>query len=319
MVLSCLMCLASVFVAYPRNAAKLPYVERTYMIGAVRKGETNVVVQGRNVQVYRTGAWATTVNLSAGSNRIEIVTSSGESTGVVYHVSAKKPPSSISTSNKAKRGKLPYAGDLPKDHPANRSPQSLTVVVDAGHGGSDTGALSPHGHCEKDANLKMALRVRDELAAYGYNVVMTRDSDCAIPLYDRPRVAHRVNADAFVSIHHNAPALHGDPFVRYHAVYAWNDIGKELSKAINVRMGVALGESLKNNGVCDAEFAVVRNPEIPSCLIEIDFLTSPAGEEACWSGSRRVLIAKAIAAGIADWCRCGRDVQPNGQAGKDEK
>ena len=72
-------------------------------------------------------------------------------------------------------------------------PAEITVVVDAGHGGSDTGAVSPHGRFEKDANLRLALAVRDELVARGYRVVMTRTDDSFPALYDRPKVAHRVH------------------------------------------------------------------------------------------------------------------------------
>ena len=50
-----------------------------------------------------------------------------------------------------------------------------------------------------------------------------------------------------------------------------------------------------------ANFAVTRNPEIPSCLVEADFITHPAGEEAAWDAARRARLAEAIARGFADW------------------
>jgi N-acetylmuramoyl-L-alanine amidase len=52
-----------------------------------------------------------------------------------------------------------------------------------------------------------------------------------------------------------------------------------------------------------ANFAVTRNPEIPSCLVEADFVTSPEGEEAIWNAERRSIMAEAIASGIDDWCK----------------
>ena len=58
---------------------------------------------------------------------------------------------------------------------------------------------------------------------------------------------------------------------------------------------------MKNNGVSRANYAVTRNPEIPSCLIEVDFITSPEGEEASWNPVRRRRVAAAIADGIDDW------------------
>jgi len=58
----------------------------------------------------------------------------------------------------------------------------------------------------------------------------------------------------------------------------------------------------KSNGTMHANFAVTRNPEIPSCLVEVDFVTSPEGEEAIWNVARRKRIAKSIALGIDAWC-----------------
>ena len=129
------------------------------------------------------------------------------------------------------------------------------------------------------------------------HVLLTRS-----PLYDRPKAAHTNDADAFVSIHHNAPPYDKDPnLLRYHTVYSWNPIGEALATAINAEMASALGDTLKSNGPMHANFAVTRNPEIPSCLVEVDFVTSPAGEEAIWNAARRRVVAEAIADGIDAW------------------
>ena len=204
---------------------------------------------------------------------------------------------------------MEYAADTPKPHPDGKKPEEITVVLDAGHGGRDTGALSPHGLPEKDANLRLAKAVRDELIKRGYKVVMTREDDETIELYDRPKVAHTANADLFVSIHHNAPGYAADPFgLRYQAVYAWNELGERLAKAINASLSAA-DPGLRNEGVLHANFAVTRNPEIPSCLIEADFITHPDGECAAWDASRRPRIATAIADGIAVWAGLRDTVQ----------
>ena len=142
---------------------------------------------------------------------------------------------------------------------------------------------------------------------------MTREDDTFPALYDRPKVAHRRGADAFISIHHNAPPLDKDPRqYRYHAVYAWNDIGSSLAKAVNRRMADAFGAGLANNGVLHANFAVTRNPEIPSCLVEVDFISTPEGEIDCWNRARQRKVAAAIAAGIDDWVRPARDGAADG-------
>jgi N-acetylmuramoyl-L-alanine amidase len=293
--------LLALTIAFPRAGQRLPYVERCYMIGAVEPGPTGIVVRGESVAVYRTGAWATMVDVVAGTNVVDVAGSNHW-----FVVAAKPVPRTAAKAPapaKAKYGKLPYAGDVAKAVPTNRAPGEITVVIDAGHGGRDAGALSPHGIEEKDANLRMANAVRRELSARGYRVVMTRTGDVAVPLYDRPKVAHECNTDAFISIHHNAPPIDRDPRVlRYSVVYAWNGIGERLATAVNRRMAAELGgEGLKNNGVPHANYAVTRNPEIPSCLIEVDFITSPEGEETSWNPARRRRVAAAIADGFADW------------------
>ena len=306
--------LLAALIAFPKEGQELPFVEKCYLSGAVEPGVSNVVVQGRDVAVHPLGGWVAMVDVAEGENVFEVA--GAKRTFFV----AKRPRPKLTMAAGAEAvnaavalappkekvyKKLAYAGDAPKAKPVGKAPGEITVVVDAGHGGAaDSGAISPHGWREADLNLALAQDVRDALARRGFKVVMTRTNDVAVALYDRPKVAHANDADAFVSIHHNAPPLDRDPrCIRYHAVYAWNAIGEEVAGAINKRMAEAFGETLKNNGVIHANFAVTRNPEIPSCLVETDFLTTPEGEADCWDPARRRKIAAAIAAGIADWCR----------------
>ena len=292
--------LAAVSIVFPPEGAKLPYLERCYVMGAEDGGESNYELRIANcecrVSVGRTGAWATVVDVKPGTNTVEI--GGARRTFVVGSLKSLRPKGS---DEKRVYKKLEYAADRAKPHPRGKKPEEITVALDAGHGGHDSGALSPHGLPEKDANLRLAKAVRDELVKRGYKVVMTREDDTFIGLYDRPKVAHKANADLFVSIHHNAPGYASNPFAtRSQSVYAWNEVGKGLAKAINVRMAAA-DPTLKNDGVLRANFAVTRNPEIPSCLIEADFITHPDGEFAAWDATRRPAIAAAIADGIADW------------------
>ena len=291
--------LAAVTIAFPKEGQRLPPIDRCYVIGATDAGVSNVVVRGASVPVFRAGAWGTLVDVVPGTNVVEV---SGVSR--TFFVERPKPVDpTVPAPPPRVYKKLEYAGDVPKPHPAGRQPSEITVVVDAGHGGSDSGAMSPHGHPEKDANLMMAKAVRQALENSGYRVVMTREDDSFPALYDRPKVAHRERADAFVSIHYNAPAYDRNPMeIRYHAVYAWNPLGEKLAGAINQRMAGAMPD-VTNNGVMHANFAVTRNPEIPSCLIETDFLTSPLGEESAFDPVHRASIAAAIAAGIDDWAK----------------
>ena len=291
---------AAVSIAFPPEGARLPHLERCYVMGAADAGEENCELRIANyecrVKTRRTGAWATVVDVKPGTNVVEV--------GGVRRSFTIAPVDPIAlTAPKKTYRKLEYAADQAKPHPTGEKPEEITVVIDAGHGGHDTGAVSPHGLPEKDANLRLANAVQGELVKRGYTVVMTREDDTFVELYDRPKVAHKANADLFVSIHHNAPGYASNPFaIRSQSVYAWNALGETLAKAINLRMAAA-DPSLPNDGVLHANFAVTRNPEIPSCLVEADFITHPDGESAAWDASRRPVIAAAIADGIADWTR----------------
>ncbi len=278
------------------------------MIGSVPRGVTNLVVQGQTVDLYKTGGWVTMLKLTEGLNTIELVENGAKKT--THTVVVEKAPPKITTTTakpvklaEEKWPKLAYAGDYPIRPPHTKLNREITICLDPGHGGKDTGTLSPHGFPEKDANLRVAREVKAALEAKGFKVVMTRDADVAIDLHERPREAHKIKADAFVSIHHNAPPYKADPRkTRYHTVYAWNPLGETLAENINRRMGEALADDIPNKGVLHANYAVTRSPEIPSCLIEVDFITTPAGEEAAWNAARRKKIGTSIAQGIADWC-----------------
>ncbi|MBO5751957.1 MAG: N-acetylmuramoyl-L-alanine amidase [Kiritimatiellae bacterium] len=301
MTVGSLALLAAVTIAFPQEGARFGFTEKCYVIGASDGGETNILVSGVSVPVYRTGAWGVLLDVKPGLN----VITAGDLKRTFY-IKAKPKPSgkqNLTPSSPRKYKKLAYAADTPKERPLGRSPSQITIVLDPGHGGEDSGAVSPHGRFEKDANLAISKLVQSELIKMGYRAFLTREEDVAIALYERPKLAHSLNADCFVSIHYNAPPYDRDPTkIRYHAVYAWNDIGKALASAINLRMDAVFSGVMSNNGVMSANFAVTRNPEIPSCLVETDFITSPQGEESTWDEATRKRVAKAIAEGISDWC-----------------
>ena len=86
----------------------------------------------------------------------------------------------------------------------DRADRFDTVVIDAGHGGDDTGARGPLGHQEKDVVLAVARNLAVRLREHGLQVVLTRDSDEFVPLEQRTAIANDLGADLFLSIHANA-------------------------------------------------------------------------------------------------------------------
>ena len=190
---------------------------------------------------------------------------------------------------------------FPSDPPRGVPPSAVRILVDPGHGGSDTGALSPHGWCEKDVNLSQARAIRDALRKAGFQVFMTRDDDSFPTLYSRPKLAYDEHVDAFISVHHNACRADRNPReVRHTTTYASNEKGLALAAAIQKRIAAVLPD-IKNSGAQTKSLAVCRNPAVPSCLLEVDFINLPEGEEASWDPERQKKVAAAVAQGVLDW------------------
>lgn len=123
------------------------------------------------------------------------------------------------------------------------------VVIDAGHGGNDTGAIGPSGVKEKDITLQIAMRVREKLLGEFPNVevIMTRDDDTTLALQDRTNTANSAAADLFISIHCNA-----SPFKRVRGVetYTLNITHDRYAMKLAARENAEAGEG----SISDLEF-----------------------------------------------------------------
>lgn len=184
--------------------------------------------------------------------------------------------------------------------PTNRPPAELLIVLDPGHGGASTGAMGPTGIPEKQATLEQAKVVRSVLEQAGFRVRLTRAGDTDLGLYERCQIAYAEKADAFISLHYNATIPPTNPAeVRHIETYAWNPLGERLARTLHPR--VAAVTPVPDRGVGYASFAVCRNPAVPSCLIELDFINCPEGEDAIRQPERQQRVAEAILAGLRDW------------------
>ncbi len=193
------------------------------------------------------------------------------------------------------------APTFPDHPPYGHPPSDVSICLDPGHGGSDPGSLSPHGWKEKDVNLMQARAIRDALQKAGFQVIMTRDGDSFPSLYERPQLAVDQHVDAFISIHHNATAVNRDPrLARHTTTYASTSNGLALAACIQKHVGQVLAP-VQNAGAQMKSYAVCRNPAVPSCLIEVDFINLPEGEEESWDPDRLKKVADAVVLGILDW------------------
>ena len=207
------------------------------------------------------------------------------------------------------------------------------VVIDAGHGGHDPGAISPHGgHREKDVTLAVARAVRDELLAAGrFRVALTRDQDQFLVLRERSAIAKNLGASLFISIHADSA---GAATASGATIYTLSETASDAEAAkfaarenkADVLNGVNLGGenaeiasilvdlaqretmnsaahfasllrresarelSLRSDFHRMAGFAVLKQPDMASILLEIGYLTNAQDVERIRSkeGQRRI-------------------------------
>ena len=188
-----------------------------------------------------------------------------------------------------------------------RAPQRIkslwgkTIVVDPGHS-ADAGAVGPTGYTEAEANLGIALVLRDLLKREGANVVMTRDDMSNVPLYERPVIAKLNEADLFLSIHNNALPDGVNPFENNGvSAYYYHPHSIDLAKAIQKRMVEAT--RLNDHGLFHGNLAVNRPTQYPAVLIECAFMMIPEQESNLKRRGFRTRVARAIVAGVEDFLK----------------
>jgi N-acetylmuramoyl-L-alanine amidase len=216
------------------------------------------------------------------------------------------------------------------------------IVIDAGHGGHDSGTLGPGGIEEKDVVLDVALRVGKLLhQRLGAEIVYTRSDDTFIPLETRTAIANKAQADLFLSIHANSspePSARGveayylnftsDPnaldvaarenALSSHSVHQLSDLVRKItlkdkideSREFAADVDASLYAGLKNGnpglhdrGVKKAPFVVLIGAQMPSILAEISFLTNPQDAQQLREGSYRERIAESLDAGVERYLR----------------
>ncbi|WFA08919.1 N-acetylmuramoyl-L-alanine amidase family protein [Tissierella sp. Yu-01] len=180
-----------------------------------------------------------------------------------------------------------------------------TIVIDAGHGGKDPGAISPNGTREKDVNLQIALKTQSLLEGLGYNVIMTRTDDTFVDLYERANIANRNGADIFVSIHHNSTlnnAING-----LEILYCPRDQGKGKTEeqyplADVVRKGIIASTKGADRGVIQRPgLVVIRETNMPAVLVEVGYLSNAQEEARIRDGNYQNLVVQGLVNGIQNY------------------
>jgi len=192
--------------------------------------------------------------------------------------------------------------------------QVRLIVVDAGHGGKDPGAMSPPRPgkpqlVEKHLTLDIAFRLKRLLGEAGYKVVMTRTEDVYVPLPDRVAIANNLRADAFVSVHLNSFPQPGAQWGT--EVYFWTPQSYPLAESIYRNLLAIIGR--KGNGIRQRQLYVVRHTVMPSVLVEPCYLNHPEEEELLRDENFREKIAYAICRGIMEFFGDLRTLERRGE------
>jgi N-acetylmuramoyl-L-alanine amidase len=205
---------------------------------------------------------------------------------------------------------------------------TLTVVIDPGHGGSNTGAPGQRGAYEKQVTMSIARALKRRLEEASVKVVLTRDRDTYLTLRERSRRANAAGADVFISLHTNASADHGRRGVETYALTreasdvearrAAAKLGEPvaslltdlkmleahrqsltLAERVQKRLVEARGQAAEpelDRGVRQAAYDVLAGVEAAAVLVEVGFIDHPVeGVEL-----QRVDVQERIARAIAD-------------------
>lgn len=177
----------------------------------------------------------------------------------------------------------------------------MKVCVDAGHGGSDPGAVGtvPFEVEEHTVNLAVAERVEAALEGRGHWVVMTRRQDRTLSLRARADFANRLGAELFVSVHANAAASSwAEGMEVYH--FPGSGAGQHAAHEIRWQLATRFPDH-RDRGVKEANFTVLRRTWMPAVLVECEFLTNPEQLVFLTDPDYQQRIGEAIATGIDRW------------------
>lgn len=194
-----------------------------------------------------------------------------------------------------------------------KATQRYTVIIDAGHGGFDGGAVAPDGTLEKDLNLSVALKLDSVLKIMGYDTVLVRDTDVSTAddkgtersqkvsdIKARLRLTEKYKDALFVSIHMNkytSPQPHGAQ-----VFYSQVDGSKELAECI--QRSITAGVQTDNKRVVKKttkDIYLLYHAVIPSVIAECGFISNPDDLLKLKSDEYQLKMAAAIAAGINDY------------------
>lgn len=201
-----------------------------------------------------------------------------------------------------------YAGKFSSHDP-------LTVIVDAGHGIPDGGAVGVSGSVEQKINLDIALKLKEVLEAKNIRVIMTREGENGLwddenqsirqkkvsDMNNRLDIMKKSHADLFISIHMNSYPNHKTSGLRVFYAPNHSEI-KPLAENIQVRMQDITGANTTVVKSADKTLFLMKNPPIPAILVECGFISNPTEEKKLQEADYQARLAWAMADAIEKYC-----------------
>ncbi|HEY9678003.1 MAG TPA: N-acetylmuramoyl-L-alanine amidase [Drouetiella sp.] len=187
-----------------------------------------------------------------------------------------------------------FNAPLPVTSKSGRPLEGVSIVLDAGHGGSDVGAQRGEFH-EKDMTLAIIYQLKKKLEAQGAFITMTRSDDTFVSLEDRVKITNLVMPKVFVSVHINSlPDTSSD--IHGIETYFQTDQSKPLADAVHGSLYTSL--NVPDRGVRKARFYVINHTPVPAILAEVGYITNKAEREKLISSDYQAKIAEALVQGV---------------------
>lgn len=174
--------------------------------------------------------------------------------------------------------------------------KDATIVLDAGHGGYDSGSVSTDNQYEKNATLETTKRVQKALEKQGAKVIMTRSNDSFVGLEERAQISNRNKADAFICIHFDSTKNHNQASGT--TTYYYHDNSRELANDLNRQISKL---PLPNRGVEFGDHQVTRDNNEPAVLLELGYMSNDHDVSLIFSKKYQEQIADAIVAGLTQY------------------
>ncbi|MBZ0185404.1 MAG: N-acetylmuramoyl-L-alanine amidase, partial [Candidatus Obscuribacterales bacterium] len=173
------------------------------------------------------------------------------------------------------------------------APTSTTIVLDAGHGGTDPGAQRNNLN-EKDITLAIALKTYDYLVEHGAKVVLTRKDDTSVSLAERVETTNRIRPDAFLSVHINSLESTSD----IHGIETYYQTPQSRALAEKIHQNLVKDLKAPDRFIRKAKFYVVNRTTVPAVLAEVGFISNKTEREKLNSSDYQNKVAGALAKGV---------------------